>query len=190
MAGMCTVADAAGGNRFLTHHSLLQLILEAGKQSRETDPKAFEAVRLVGVAHGITNALRTSIPVMSTTGKLVIPVELTEKHGVRSPRYLLSALGQGDEECLQAMENAVRDMVKCARDHLQSARDLRPAILEEPHGAQSVAALLPGLASETFLNRLERSHFRLTDRNLRNVGTIEHATCSLRLLQGYVRRSY
>ena len=156
----------------------------------ETSPSAHEAARLVGVCHGITNALRTSIPVISTTGKLIIPAELTEKYGVKSPRYLLSALGQGDVKSIQALNSAVQEIAQSARDHLQQARDLRGAILNERGGSKAVSVLLPGLASETFLNRLQESRFQLTDRNLRNVGFGEHFLCASRMVLAYYRQTY
>jgi phytoene/squalene synthetase len=184
-----TVAD-------LTRHAeqscgtLAELVLESGEIMPDISPACHEAARLVGIAHGVTNALRLSIPVISTTGKLIIPTELTTKYGVRSPRYLLSALGQGDKVCLRAMENAVRDIVETARDNLQKARDLREAILAEPNGNKAVSVLLPGLASETFLNRLEKSQYQLTDRNLRNVGSLEHAVCASRMTLAYFQKKF
>lgn len=169
--------------------SLAQLVLESGNILQESHPYSHQAARLVGVCHGLTNALRTSIPVISITGKLVIPADLTAKHGVKSPRYVLSALAMGDQVALQTLQNAVHEIVDVARAHLQQARDLRQKVLaEDPSG---VSVLLPGLASETFLNRLERrAQYNLTDRNLRNVGTIENAVCGLRMIAAYYRSTY
>lgn len=133
---------------------LNKLILQSGRVDESTNPKAYEAARLVGIGHGLTNALRTSIPVVSTTGKLVIPTELTQKYGVKTPRYLLSALGQGDVKCAEALQMAVRDIAATARDHLRGARALRTHILAEPDHQRSLPVLLPSLASETFLDRL------------------------------------
>lgn len=149
--------------------SLAQLVLESGNMQATDHPVSHQAARLVGICHGLTNALRTSIPVISTTGKLIVPADLCTKYGVKSPRYLLSALGMGDEKCVRALQSAVEDISNTARRHLQEARDLRPAVLQEPNGKRAVSVLLPGLASETFLNRLEESHYQLTDRNLRQV---------------------
>ena len=170
--------------------SLIALVLESGKMTESSNPEAHEAARLVGVTHGLTIALRTSIPVMSITGKIIIPADLCQKYGVRSPRYLLSALGQGDTECVIALQNAVRDITLSAREHLNEARALRSRIIAERNGSHAVAALLPGLVSETFLERLERANFQLTDRDLRNVGITEHASCSLRLISHYWKGAY
>ena len=55
----------------LVHHaeescgSLSELVLESGRIVCETNPAAHKAARLVGICHGLTNALRTSIPVLS-----------------------------------------------------------------------------------------------------------------------------
>jgi phytoene/squalene synthetase len=167
--------------------SLSELVLESGDV---TFPKAFEAAKLVGVCHGLTNALRTSIPVISTTGKLIVPQDLCEKYGVKSPRYLLSALGLGDEECRAAFYNAVRDIADVARSNLEEARGLRKELLADKDGSKAVAVLIPGLASETFLNRLEKAGYDLTDRNLRNVGFVEHAMCASRMISAYYQKRY
>lgn len=167
--------------------SLSKLVLESGNV---TSPTAFDAAKLVGVAHGLTNALRTSIPVISSTGKLVIPQDLCDKYGVKSPRYLLSALGLGDDECRAAFHNAIRDIANVARANLAEARSLRNELLEEKDGDTVVAVLIPGLASETFLDRLEEAGYDLTDRDLRNVGALEHLKCAGRMIAAYYQRRY
>jgi phytoene/squalene synthetase len=170
--------------------SLSQLVLESGQICKTDHPVSHEAARLLGIGHGLTNALRTSIPVISTTGKLVVPADLCVKYGVRSPRYLLSALGMGDQVCVQALQSAVEDIATTAREHLTAARDLRAEILLEPQGKKAVSVLLPGLASDSFLNRLEKSQYQLTDRNLRNVGRLEHAVCAGRMIAAYYQQTY
>ena len=167
--------------------SLLNLVLESGNV---TSPTAFEAAKLVAVTHGLSNALRTSIPVISSTGKLVVPQDLCEKYGVRSPRYLLSALGLGDDQCRAAFHSAIRDIADVARANLAEARSLRNELLAEKDGDRAVAVLIPGLASETFLDRLEEAGYDLTDRNLRNVGVLEHALCASRMIAAYYQRRY
>jgi phytoene/squalene synthetase len=172
---------------------LLQLLLEVGEIRAPQHPVCHEAALLAGTAHGLTNALRNSIPVVSTTGKLVIPADLCARHGVRSPRYLLSALGQGDAECVAALQRAVRDIVEGAREALRRARDLRPRmLLLSGAGSAQVAArvMLPGVASETFLDRLESRNFLLTDRGLRQVGYGEHLRCAVRLMKAAYQGSY
>lgn len=174
--------------------SLMQLILESDGLFEKDYATAHRTAKLLGKAHGLTNALRTSIPVMSTTGKLIIPQELCERYGVKSPRYLLSALGQGDKECIQALRNSVHDIANQGRGYLQQARDLRSEIeLEASSSGKSkdiMGVFLPGLASETFMRRLEDHDYDLTDRNLRNVSWSEHAKCSLRMIQASYLKQY
>jgi phytoene/squalene synthetase len=198
----------------LEHHamqscgSLAQLVLESAGVYQKDHPITHSAAKSVGTCHGLTNALRMSIPVVSTTGRLIVPQDLCEKYDVKTPRYLLSALGQGDTVGLQAMRFAVRDIVEHAREHLETARDLREEILLEVkhenhnhdtkhssnennnNNGAALAVLLPGLASETFLNRLEAHDFDLTNRDLRNVSWLEHARCSARMIQGYYQQTY
>lgn len=170
--------------------SLSQLVLESGGMTLQTNPVAHQAARLVGMGHGLTNALRTSIPVVSTTGKLIVPEDLCVKYGVKTPRYLLSALGQGDTVALKALADAVQEIALAARSHLEAARELRDDILKEDKGDQAVKVLLPALASDTFLNRLEQSGYNLTDRDLRNVGSLEHMQCSLRMIWAYTQNKF
>jgi len=164
--------------------SLLRLVLECGgiHENCTENEIIFEAAREVGIAHGLTNALRTSVPTASATGKVIIPEELCTKHDIKSPRYLLSALGMGDEECKRHMQDAVQDIVQVARQHLEQARKKNKEISKHPLGNIARSAFLPALASETFLDRLENHHFDLTNRSLRNVGKIEHMQCAQRLL--------
>lgn len=164
--------------------SLLRLVLECGgiHENCTENEIIFEAAREVGIAHGLTNALRTSVPTASATGKVIIPEELCTKHDIKSPRYLLSALGMGDEECKRHMQDAVKDIVQVARQHLEQARKKNEEISKHPLGNIARSAFLPALASETFLDRLENHHFDLTNRSLRNVGKIEHMQCAQRLL--------
>jgi phytoene/squalene synthetase len=171
--------------------SLSQLVLEADGIFPEQHPLPHQAARLVGQAHGLTNALRLSIPIVSTTGRLIIPQDLCEKYGVKSPRYLLSALGQGDAGCTRALQRTVQEIVARARRYLQEARELRHDLFETGMvGEHSVAVLLPALTSETFLNRLEAHNFDLTDRNLRNVNMLEHARCASNLLHAAWLQKY
>jgi hypothetical protein len=111
---------------------------------------------------------------------------------VKSPRYLLSALGQGDVKCIQALQFAVQDITNQARSCLKEARELREKILQlgDNVGNHTVAVLLPAVTSETFLSRLESHQYDLTNRQLRNVSMIEHTKCSLSLLQASFQKRY
>jgi len=170
--------------------SLLHLALQsAGVDQSDSEHVIYKAACEVGRAHGLTNALRTSIPVAST-GKIIIPADLCTKYGVKSPRYLLSALGQGDEECRGHLKSAVRDIAAVARNHLQNARSLRDSVAASTNGDKALSALIAGVASETFLTRLENHEFDLTDRSLRQVGFVEHLTCSGRIILASLSKTY
>jgi len=170
--------------------SLLHLALQsAGVDQSDSDHVIYKAACEVGRAHGLTNALRTSIPVASS-GKIIIPADLCTRYGVKSPRYLLSALGQGDEECRGHLKSAVRDIASIARDHLTNARLLRDSVATSINGDRALSALIAGVASETFLNRLESHDYDLTDKNLRQVGMIEHLLCSGRIYSAWFSKRY
>lgn len=173
--------------------SLSQLVLESGHllENPDANPMAHRAAKLAGICHGLANQLRLSVPVLSTTGKLIIPAELCTKYGVTSPRYLLSALSLGDDTCVRAMQACVRDISEAALAHLVQARELRSAVLNEPNGERAAACLLPTLLpSEAFLHRLERHHYDLTDRNLRHTGLVEHGLCAARIVAAYYQSKY
>ena len=171
--------------------SLFSLVLESGAVTHLSNPPAHEAARLLGQAHGMTNALRLSIPIISTTGKLIIPQELCVKYGVKSPRYLLSALGQGDAECKQALQSAVQEIATVAQDNLEQARALRDVILtKHTGGADAVQVFLPAVASDMFLKQLAAKGYDLTDKNLRHVGMIEQGLGTAKMLAAYFQQRY
>jgi hypothetical protein len=121
---------------------------------------------------------------------VIVPQDLCDKYDVKSPRYLLSALGMGDEDCRRHLQSAVEDIAVVARTHLQEARMLRNEIVSLPNGGKAISAFLPSLTAETFLNRLEEHEFDLTDRQLRNVGFKEHCLCSMRVVQASYTKTY
>ena len=163
--------------------SLTKLVLESAGLDSIAFPNEHEAAGNIGVCHGLTQQLRTSVGVLSNSGKLIIPRELTTKYNVQSPRYLFSALSMGDDACNRAFRKAVKDIVDSALGHLQHARDLEVAKAARP-------ILLPGLASETFLQRLIGHDYNLTDRNLRHAGVWEHTLCGYRILRAYAASEY
>jgi NADH dehydrogenase [ubiquinone] 1 alpha subcomplex assembly factor 6 len=172
--------------------SLLYLVLECANihQKDLENEDIYKAAKHIGITHGLSNALRLSIPKASSTGKVIIPQDLCDKYKIKSPRYLLSALGMGDEECRQNLQKAVGDIVDLSRDHLSSARMIRDKILAHPRSGDALSAFLPALASETFMKRLERHHFDLTDRQLRSVGIVEHLACTQRIMLASFRKIY
>jgi len=201
----------------LIHHAeqscgeLTKLVLLSGGIDAIHFPVTHEVARLIGICHGLTNALRTSIPVLSTTGKLIVPADLCVQYGVKSPRYLLSALGQGDEACKLALRHCIRDIAETAQQQLHAARELQDQLRDEHETsrnnnnssnnnnnhtekpssyAKTTAVFLPGLAAETFLTRLEQHDYQLTDRNLRSVSRWEHGKCAWRMLMASMQQQY
>ena len=172
--------------------SLLYLVLECAnihQHNQENEP-IYDAAKHIGITHGLANSLRLSVPKASSTGKIIIPQDLCEKYGVRSPRYLLSALGMGDEECKTHLQHAVRDIVQEARIHLKEGRMYMNEIKNLSNGDDALSTFLPALASETFLDRLERHEYQLTDRKLRNVGYSEHMSCVTKITKASFRKVY
>jgi phytoene/squalene synthetase len=174
--------------------SLLNLILECGgvRQDCGNDNNTliFDTAKSIGTMHGLTNALRLSVPTASSTGKVIVPQDLCEKYGVKSPRYLLSALSMGDEECKLHLQDAVKEITMFARRQLEMARNNREALSKHPNGSFAMTAFLPALASETFLDRLERHSYDLTDRSLRSVGYVEHMHCAQKLVKSSILKSF
>lgn len=181
----------------LIHHaelscgSLTKLVLQSSNIDEITHPNAYRAATLVGISHGLCNALRQSVAVLSTAGKLIIPAELTTKYHVKSPRYLLSALGMGDERCEQALQLCVQDIVECAQHHLDEARMLRDAIIQEPHGTATIQCLLLStISTELFLQRLRQYQYKLTDRNLRYTNVLDQSIGAVKILSTYYQSKY
>lgn len=176
--------------------SLLHLVLECDGITQNTsentsnDDVINETARAVGLMHGLTNALRLSVPTASATGKVIIPQELCDKYEIKSPRYLLSALGMGDEECRRHLQSAVEDIANVARHHLASARKNIDDLNSHPIGHYAMSAFLPALACETFLNRLEAHNYDLTNRTLRNVGKVEHLQCAGQLVVASLQNKF
>ena len=181
----------------LIHHadlscgSLMKLLLESHNIHPTTHPQAYRAATLVGISHGLGNALRQSVAVLSTAGKLIIPAELTTKYHVKSPRYLLSALGMGDEQCERALQSCVQEIVQQAQQHLNDARALHDEIRKEPNGEMTVRCLLLSTAStELFLHRLQQHQYKLTDRNLRYTSVLDQSIGAMKVLSSYYQAKY
>jgi phytoene/squalene synthetase len=170
--------------------SLTKLLLESGQLYEATNPHAHTAARLAGIGQGLSNALRQSVAVLSTAGKLIVPADLTLKYNVRSPRYLLSALSSGDQACENALQQCVRDIVELAANHIQQARDLQSRILSEPNGRIAASCLLSTIPAELFLKRLETFRYKLTDRNLRSIGIFEQLQCATKIMLAFMQSRY
>jgi phytoene/squalene synthetase len=170
--------------------SLAKLLLESGQLYESTNPQAHAAAELAGIGHGLSNALRQSVAILSTAGKLIVPADLTLKYNVRSPRYLLSALSSGDEACEYALQQCVREIVELANDHIERGRALSSDVLSEPNGRIATSCLLSTIPAELFLRRLERFQYKLTDRNLRSSSIIEQLQCATQIITAFLQSKY
>jgi hypothetical protein len=170
--------------------SLSQLLLESGNMDEATNPTAHRVANLVGIGHGLSSALRQSVAVLSTAGKLIVPADLTTKYNVKSPRYLLSALSSGDEACELALQQCVQEIVTLAEDHIAQARALRDDVLQEPNGSLAMSCFLSTIPSELFLRRLREHQYKLTDRNLRYTGIMDQCRNVTQIVSAYVQSKY
>ncbi|KAG5648429.1 hypothetical protein DXG03_005003 [Asterophora parasitica] len=107
----------------------------------------------LGAAQTITTLLR-ALPFHAKNGRMIIPAEITAKHGVKQEdvfRYGPNAEG---------VEDAVFEFATLANDHLLTARDM---LKEEGMGgkvpARAMPVFLAGVPISNFLGRLEKVNF-------------------------------
>lgn len=174
---------------------------------------AHQAARHFGVTHGIANALRMAIvsassivtsnknikkvegsynPVnTNTAGRIVLPQDLCEKYSLLRPRYVLSALATGDEDCKRKLKLVVKDMVDVARKEMalgeEQINEMGRLSTNDKKARLAKEVFLPVIASTTFLDRLEQRDYDLTDRGLRNASVTERFVCSLTMMRTWVK---
>ncbi|KAF5382555.1 hypothetical protein D9615_002846 [Tricholomella constricta] len=107
----------------------------------------------LGAAQTITTLIR-ALPFHAKNGRMIIPAEITAKHGVKQEdvfRYGPSAEG---------IEDAVFEFATLANDHLLTARDM---LKEEGMGGKVPPRAMPvfmaGVPIGNFLGRLEKANF-------------------------------
>jgi hypothetical protein len=202
--------SCSGLNSLVLECAGLPPSIESSNEASEMSLATHRAGLHFGVTHGISNALRMAIVIASTTttttstsavgsegsynttntaGRIVLPQDLGEKYSLLRPRYVLSALAMGDEDCKAKLKLVVKDMVDIARDELRLGEEEMNAAQDVLNSGQQMQykrareAFLPVLAATTFLNRLEERDYDLTDRGLRNVSRGEQMVCSWNLLR-------
>jgi len=137
-----------------TVSSINYLILQAvGIQEDHAD----QAASYLGKAQGIVTALRAT-PYYASRRRVLLPVELMKKHGASSKDFVK---GKSSE----AVQRVVKDLSDQAQTHLDAGRNLTKSV---PRPGR--AALLPAVATEEFLSRLEKAghdpfHATLAARN-------------------------
>lgn len=174
--------------------AVLSAILMCNGVGEENDAVR-EAVSEISKAHGLAMSLRTSVVLAgSKLQKIVLPRDLCQKRGVRSPRYLLSALADGDETCRQAMAGVVSDIAAEARKSLARGRALREDILsfgDDEESKRTIRCLMgPAVVTGRFLDRLEVVGCDLTNKNLRKSDYKTHARCTAEMLGAWWEKRY
>ena len=112
----------------------------------------------MGVAQTITTLLR-ALPYHATQRRMVIPAEITAKHGVNQEAVFRSIGGGGvdAEENRKKLEEAVFEFATIANDHVLTAREMFT------EGGGKVPAGAMPLFLSMVSSRLERfSYFVLT----------------------------
>ncbi|KZT40615.1 hypothetical protein SISSUDRAFT_1018601 [Sistotremastrum suecicum HHB10207 ss-3] len=111
----------------------------------------------LGISQTIVTLLR-ALPYHLTTARnktLVIPSEITAKHGVNQELILR---GNAPEEQRERLQEAVYEFACAANDQLLTARDMWEKI-GRPKDVMPI--FLPAVAVSSFLTRLERVNFNI-----------------------------
>jgi phytoene synthase len=111
---------------------------------------AFRAARHVGIAWALTGLLR-AVPFHAAAGRLYLPLDLLEEHGVE-PEELLSGTPS------PGLAKVARTVADRARDHLARARAFKAELPK-----QAVPGLLAAPLADAYLNGLDKARFNLLD---------------------------
>lgn len=107
----------------------------------------------LGAAQTISTLLR-ALPYHAKKGEMIIPAEITAKHGVKQEEVFR----RGPEA--HGIEEAVFEFATLANDHLITARDM---LKEEGMGgsvpARAMPVFLSGVTVANYLGRLEKANF-------------------------------
>ncbi|CAE6461338.1 unnamed protein product [Rhizoctonia solani] len=130
-----------------TSSTLLYLLLGLLHQSH-SDTLAHAASH-VGIAHSFATLLR-ALPFHATKRRMVIPVEITAKHGVRQEEvYRIGGDAHG-------IDDAVFEFATVANDHVLTARD---TFKGSSVPSEAMPAFLSAVPVASFLSRLEEVNF-------------------------------
>jgi len=116
----------------------------------QTDDVADTAASHVGIAYGITVALRSTASNATRYQELTIPADVARRHSLPS-QYLLRPESGPIEGGKEALQGAVYEMASIARFHLNHARKLQHQI----KSSQAKLCLLPAVSSIFYLDNLE-----------------------------------
>ncbi|CEL62485.1 NADH dehydrogenase (ubiquinone) complex I, assembly factor 6 OS=Bos taurus GN=NDUFAF6 PE=2 SV=1 [Rhizoctonia solani AG-1 IB] len=130
-----------------TSSTLLYLLLGLLHQSH-SDTFAHAASH-VGIAHSFATLLR-ALPFHATNRRMVIPAEITAKHGVRQEEVFRMG---GDAH---GIDDAVFEFATVANDHILTARD---TFKNSRVPSEAMPAFLSAVPVVSFLSRLEQVNF-------------------------------
>ncbi|KAF8133651.1 isoprenoid synthase domain-containing protein [Boletus edulis] len=132
----------------------------------------------LGVAQSFTTLLR-AFPFHASKGMMVIPAELTAKHGVNQQEVLTKGTTS------KALEDAVYAFATVANDHLLTARNM----FRETGGkvpAEAMPVFVSAIPVGLILERLEEVNFNVYDRRLR----VRDWKLAYRVWRGYYKRDF
>ncbi|ETW81558.1 hypothetical protein HETIRDRAFT_173241 [Heterobasidion irregulare TC 32-1] len=112
----------------------------------------------LGVAHSLAILLR-ALPYHASKGRMVIPAEITAKHGVSQEDVFRRGPGA------EGIDNAVFEFATAANDHLLTAREMfKETGGKVPQAGMPVFA--SGVYVASYLERLERANFDVFEGSL------------------------
>ncbi|CAE6415257.1 unnamed protein product [Rhizoctonia solani] len=130
-----------------TSSALLYLLLGLLHQSHSDT--LTHAASHVGIAHSFSTLLR-ALPFHATNRRVIIPVEVTAKHGVRQEEVFRMG---GDA---QGIDDAVFEFATIANDHILTARD---TFKDSGVPSEAMPVFLSAVPVVSFLSRLEQVNF-------------------------------
>ncbi|KAF8754957.1 Squalene/phytoene synthase [Rhizoctonia solani] len=130
-----------------TSSTLLYLLLGLLHQNH-SDTLAHAASH-IGVASSLATLLR-ALPFHAANRRMIIPVEITAKHGVRHEEVFRTGGGA------QGIDDAVFEFATVANDHILTGRD---AFKDSGVPSQAMPVFLSAVPVASFLSRLEQVNF-------------------------------
>ncbi|EFI27201.1 hypothetical protein CC1G_15026 [Coprinopsis cinerea okayama7 len=134
----------------------------------------------LGVAQSFTTLLR-ALPYHATKGRMVIPAEITAKHGVNQEEVFRRGPGA------EGLEDAVFEFATIANDHLITAREMFNQ--EGMNGLIPDAALpifLSGVPTASYLSRLEKANFNAFEPQLQ----VRDWKIPFKIWSGYYKKKF
>ncbi|KAF8903159.1 Squalene/phytoene synthase, partial [Gymnopilus junonius] len=141
-----------------TSSTILYLLLSLLSLQSET---LSHAASHLGAAQTFSTLLR-ALPYHAKQGRMVIPAEITAKHGVSQEEVFR----HGPQA--QGIEDAVFEFATLAHDHLTTARDMLTSF-EGSNGRvprEAMPIFLAGVPVSNYLKRLEKANFDAFDPKL------------------------